>query len=304
MNNITKLNILLVFIIVFSIIFVLDDNILISQLRIPKLISIYIIGSAIGVSSIVFQSITNNRILTPEIIGFDSLYLFIQSLTVFILPQLMYTNTLYIINILIMSTLSVLVFRYIYIYIERYTLYKLLLIGIIIGILLRSISTLLISIMSPNTFDILQTSMFANFSIIKLELLPISIIVVIVVVSIFLNIKNELDAYSLGNRMSHSIGLDTTGTFKKSIFLISILVAVSVATIGPISFLGLFIANITKTIFDTYKHSILIPGSIYVGILLLIISVYLDDRVFLYTNLPIVLDGLGSMYFIYLCIRR
>ena len=101
MNNITKLNILLVFIIAFSIIFVLDNNILISQLRIPKLISIYIIGSAIGVSSIVFQSITNNRILTPEIIGFDSLYLFIQSLTVFILPQLMYTNTLYIINILI-----------------------------------------------------------------------------------------------------------------------------------------------------------------------------------------------------------
>lgn len=301
MNNITKLNILLVFIIAFSIIFVLDDNILISQLRIPKLISIYIIGSAIGVSSIVFQSITNNRILTPEIIGFDSLYLFIQSLTVFILPQLMYTNTLYIINILIMSTLSVLVFRYI---LKRYTLYKLLLIGIIIGILLRSISTLLISIMSPNTFDILQTSMFANFSIIKLELLPISIIVVISVVSIFLNMKNDLDAYSLGNKMSHSIGLDTTGTFKKSIFLISILVAVSVATIGPISFLGLFIANITKTIFDTYKHSILIPGSIYVGILLLIISVYLDDRIFVYTNLPIVLDGLGSMYFIYLCIRR
>ena len=301
MNNITKLNILLVFIIIFSIIFVLDDNIFISQLRIPKLVSIYVIGSAIGVSSIVFQSITNNRILTPEIIGFDSLYLFIQSLTVFILPQLMYTNTLYIINILIMSTLSVLVFRYI---LKRYTLYKLLLIGIIIGILLRSISTLLISIMSPNTFDILQTSMFANFSIIKLELLPISIIVVIVVVSIFLNMKDELDAYSLGNRMSHSIGLDTTRTLKKSIFLISILVAVSVATIGPISFLGLFIANITKTIFDTYKHSILIPGSIYVGILLLIISVYLDDRIFVYTNLPIVLDGLGSMYFIYLCIRR
>lgn len=301
MNNITKLNILLVSIIVFSIIFILDDNILISQLRIPKLISIYIIGSAIGVSSIVFQSITNNRILTPEIIGFDSLYLFIQSLTVFILPQLMYTNTLYIINILIMSTLSVLVFRYI---LKRYTLYKLVLIGIIIGILLRSISTLLISIMSPNTFDILQTSMFANFSIIKLELLPISIIVVISVVSIFLNMKNELDVYSLGDKMSHSIGLDTTRTLKKSIFLISILVAVSVETIGPISFLGLFIANITKTIFDTYKHSILIPGSIYVGILLLIISVYLDDRVFIYTNLPIVLDGLGSMYFIYLCIRR
>jgi len=50
--------------------------------RIPKVIAIVLAAMAIGSSSLVFQTITNNRILTPSILGFDSLYVMIQVLLV------------------------------------------------------------------------------------------------------------------------------------------------------------------------------------------------------------------------------
>ena len=53
--------------------------------RIPKVLAIVLAAVAISASSLVFQTITNNRILTPSILGFDSLYLMIQVLMVVIL---------------------------------------------------------------------------------------------------------------------------------------------------------------------------------------------------------------------------
>lgn len=48
--------------------------------RIPKIIATILTGSAIAFSSMVFQTITNNSILTPSVLGLDSLYMFFKLL--------------------------------------------------------------------------------------------------------------------------------------------------------------------------------------------------------------------------------
>jgi iron complex transport system permease protein len=48
-----------------------------------EILAIVLTGGAIGYSTLVFQTITNNRILTPSIIGLDSLYLLIQTVVIF-----------------------------------------------------------------------------------------------------------------------------------------------------------------------------------------------------------------------------
>ena len=53
--------------------------------RIPKLIAIILTGVSISFSSMVFQTITNNRILTPGVMGMDSIYIFLQTLIIFFL---------------------------------------------------------------------------------------------------------------------------------------------------------------------------------------------------------------------------
>ena len=51
--------------------------------RIKKVVAILISSYAIGHSTVIFQTITNNKILTPSVMGLDSLYLFIQTVIVF-----------------------------------------------------------------------------------------------------------------------------------------------------------------------------------------------------------------------------
>ena len=80
--------------------------------RIPKLIAISLSGGAIAFSSIIFQTICNNRILTPSVLGLDSVYSFIQTIVVFAFgsTSIVMTNKnlniiLSLIGMLIISTL-------------------------------------------------------------------------------------------------------------------------------------------------------------------------------------------------------
>ena len=53
--------------------------------RIRKLVLILLVGGSISTAVVIFQSITANRLLTPSIMGLDSVYLFIKVLPVFLL---------------------------------------------------------------------------------------------------------------------------------------------------------------------------------------------------------------------------
>ena len=77
------------------------------SLRIPKVLGILIAGTTISVASILFQTITNNRIITPSIIGLDSLYSLVQTIVVFVFGStslFMVNKTL---NFLVSGTLMV-----------------------------------------------------------------------------------------------------------------------------------------------------------------------------------------------------
>ncbi|MGV2687013.1 iron chelate uptake ABC transporter family permease subunit, partial [Clostridium perfringens] len=52
--------------------------------RIKKVLAIILTGGAIALSTTVFQTVTNNRILTPSVMGLDSLYVLIQTTVIFV----------------------------------------------------------------------------------------------------------------------------------------------------------------------------------------------------------------------------
>ncbi|HHW39494.1 MAG TPA: iron chelate uptake ABC transporter family permease subunit, partial [Bacillales bacterium] len=54
------------------------------SLRIPRLLAMIVTGAAAAYSTVTFQTLTNNRILTPAIMGLDSLYVLLQSLAVYL----------------------------------------------------------------------------------------------------------------------------------------------------------------------------------------------------------------------------
>src|SRR5690554_814828 len=54
------------------------------SLRLPKVVAIALTGGVIAFSSTIFQTITNNNILTPSVLGLDSLYILVQTFLVFV----------------------------------------------------------------------------------------------------------------------------------------------------------------------------------------------------------------------------
>ena len=128
--------------------------------RVLKLIAILVVGYSISVSSVLFQTITNNRVITPSIIGFDSLYLMICSIVVLFFHQLLVPNVInihifFFITVGIMIVFSRALYRLLFI-IKDNTIYYVLLSGIVLSLLFRSIYTFFISIMDVAQYDALQ----------------------------------------------------------------------------------------------------------------------------------------------------
>lgn len=51
--------------------------------RLNKIAAVMVVSFAIGYSTKIFQTITNNRLITPSIMGLDSIYIFIQTIIIF-----------------------------------------------------------------------------------------------------------------------------------------------------------------------------------------------------------------------------
>lgn len=309
----SKLYILGTLIVVFSALFLTVGvnfehiNYAMSQ-RIPKLIAIFITGGCIAFSSIIFQTITNNNILTPSVLGLDSLYVLIQTVIVFLLGVESSFVTDKSSNFLLSSTLMIL---------SSFVLYKklfeksnnniifLLLVGMIFGTLFKSISTFMQVIIDPNEYAALQNSLYASFSNVNTDILMMSAVIIIAIIPFVYDELKTLDVISLGKDHAINLGVDYDRVAKKLIIVVAMLVSISTALVGPITFLGLLVVNVAKQLFKTYKHTYLISASILISILTLVVGQFLLERVFTFTTtISVIINFIGGLYFIYLLLKE
>lgn len=308
-----KIYILVLLVVVFSALFLvygLNPNSYQYALsrRIPKLIAIAITGSGIAVSSVIFQTVTNNRILTPSVLGLDSLYNLFQTLIVFLLGSLnvalMGSNLNFLISGGLMIIFSLLLFKMMFRR-ENTNLFFLLMIGMVFGTFFSSISSFMQMVMDPNEFLIVQNKMFASFNNIESSLLGISIITMGATLFWVLKDAKKLDVLSLGKEQAINLGLDYDGLVKKMLVAVSILVSVSTALVGPITFLGILVTNLAYQMLKDYRHRIIIPTAILISLVALIGGQFLVERVFEFnTTIGVIINFIGGLYFIYILLKE
>lgn len=277
--------------------------------RILKLIAILVVGYSISVSSVLFQTITNNRIITPSIIGFDSLYLMICSIVVLFFHQLLVPNVInihifFFITVGIMIVFSRALYRLLFI-IKENTIYYVLLSGVVLSLLFRSIYTFFISIMDVAQYDALQRKLYASFDLIQYDLLFVSIILALLTTKYIVPMLSDLDVYLIGKDNAKMLGVDIDKVQDDCIKIISVLVSIATVLVGPITFLGLFVVNIVYMIYsNSNKHIHLILGSTFLSWIILILGSLLVERVFEFdTNLTVIINGIGGIFFIYLLLK-
>ncbi|MBY0096897.1 iron chelate uptake ABC transporter family permease subunit [Mesobacillus maritimus] len=276
--------------------------------RLKKVYAIILTGGVIAFSTLVFQTITNNRILTPSIIGLDSLYLLIQTFLIFVLGSMNTLVTNENVNFLISVGLMVIFAGLLYKLLFRgdgQNIYFLLLVGIIFGTFFGSITEFMQVLIDPNEFMVVQDRMFASFNNVKTDLLLIATIAVILVSLYSVKLIKYLDVLSLGKDQAVNLGVDYDYVVKRLLVVIAILVSISTALVGPITFLGLLVANVAHQFLNTYRHSYLIIGSVFISIIALVGGQLIVERVFTFdTTLSVIVNFVGGVYFIYLLLKE
>lgn len=263
---------------------------------------------AIAYSTVVFQTITRNRILTPSVMGLDSMYEVVQTLIYFFAGSM----SVWVLNkylnfgtaIFAMVIFALILYRFLF-RADKHPIYLLLLIGMIIGTLLGSLVTFLQVIIDPVEYLSLQNKLFASFANVKAELLYISIGILLIAFIYGYFILDKLDVMTLGRENAINLGVNYDGMVMRVLVLSAILIATSTALVGPITFFGLIVANLAYQYFATYKHSILIVGASLLGVIALVGGQFLVEHIFdLRTTLSVIINFIGGIYFIYLLLKE
>src|SRR5690606_31012297 len=117
-----------------------------------KVLGMALVGTAIAASTVMFQTITNNRILTPSIMGFDALYMLIQTVAVFYFGTATFAvldrNLMFLIEVVVMIAFSGVLFYLLFV-VAQQSLHLLVLVGIVFGVMIRSFTNLLQRVMDP-----------------------------------------------------------------------------------------------------------------------------------------------------------
>ncbi|MCG7343123.1 iron chelate uptake ABC transporter family permease subunit [Sporosarcina sp. ACRSL] len=273
-----------------------------------KVIAMALTGVAIAYSTVIFQTITHNRILTPSIMGLDSLYILLQTVVIFFLGSnhitIVNKHVNFILSVSTMIVFALVLYRFLF---KRggQPIYFLLLIGIIVGTFFQSISTFLQVLIDPNEFLRVQDKMFASFNNISGELVWWALGIVVLTFIVGRRSFSDLDVLSLGRDTAINLGVNYDRVVKLMLVLSAILISVSTALVGPITFFGLIVANLSYQFFKTYKHSVLIAGASVMSIIALVGGQWVVERVFTFsTTLSVIINFIGGVYFIYLLLKE
>jgi len=87
--------------------------------------------------------------------------------------------------------------------------------------------------------------------------------------------------------------------------IVAVLTSISTALAGPVTFLGLLVANLSYEYLKTYRHRELILGAILISIIALVGGQWIVERVFAFsTTLSVIINFIGGIYFIYLLLKE
>lgn len=276
--------------------------------RIIKVLAIILTGGAIAFSTTIFMTITNNRILTPSIMGLDSLYMLTQTFIIFIFGSrsliIMNSNINYLLSIGIMVIFSLLFYQLLFKG-EGNNIYFLLLIGMICGTFFSSFTEFMQVLIDPNEFMIAQDKMFASINNVNTNLVYLSIVLIVLVVLYFSRFYKYLDVLALGKDHATNLGVPYDYVVKRLLIIVAILISVATALIGPITFLGLLVVNITYEFLKTYRHKYVIIAAISMSVIALVGGQFIVERLFAFqTTISVVINFVGGIYFIYLLLKE
>ena len=279
------------------------------QRRFLKLLVMVIVSCAIPISTISFQTVVQNRFLTPGVLGIESLFVFIQSGLYYfeslVGAKVEQSVIIYSVTIALQIGLLLLLMNASKgMMLSNFKV--LLLLTMAFSMLLRNASTFLQVLMDPNEFDKLQSSLYPSFQKMNAQpmMIGVAIGLFVLLMMVFYRIRHQLDALHLGVDGAKMLGINTKRLSNVVIVVVIIMTSLSTILVGPLQFLGFMIANLTYQLTKEYKHGVLWLFSAVLGLVIVLAAQLIVERIFLLTiPISVFIEGIGGVLYLILLVK-
>ncbi|MGT2910290.1 iron chelate uptake ABC transporter family permease subunit [Streptococcus cameli] len=274
-----------------------------------KLVAYLLVATGISFSSISFQTIVGNRFLTPGVLGLETVYVLLQTILYWGSFRLVGAISLHpIVECMILIGIQSLFFLLLQPSLKTLLnkgLMLVLLICMSLGTLLRSLATFIQVTMDPNEYDQLQSKLFPSFQRMNSEILGFSILFLILLIGLLWRKAPVLDVLHLGSETATILGVEVVKEERLILWYIAMIVATVTAIVGPLSYLGFLVSNVTYRLLNSYRHRELFVLASLLGFLVLLSGQFIVERFLGYRlNISMIVELIGGMVFFYLIFRE
>lgn len=262
-------------------------NTIIWKIRMPRLLAAAMLGGALSVAGFLLQTFFNNPIAGPFVLGISSgAKLVVALVMIFFLGHGLMVNSLVLILAAFVGALVAMGF----ILLISGTVKRmsfLIICGVMIGYICSAITDFVVTFADDSNIVNLHNWSMGSFSGISWNnVQAIAILVTVAMILTFL-LSKPMGAYQLGETYARNLGVRVNVFRVQLILLSSMLSACVTAFAGPISFVGIAVPHLVKSLFRTAKPIIIIPASFLGGAVFCLFCDLLARTMFAPTELSI-----------------
>ena len=281
---------------------------LIAQRRLNSVIAMAVVALCQAVATVAFQTVTNNRIITPSIMGFESLYVAIHTSTVYFLGAAGLNNArtleMFVVQLVLMVGLSLILYTWLLAG-DNPNMHAMLLVGIVLGGGLGSVSTFMQRLLTPSEFDVLTARLFGSVNNADPAYYPLAVPLVLVAAGLMMLNSRRLNVLGLGRDVAVNLGVNHKKHAVFTLVLVSVLMAVSTALVGPMTFLGFLVATLAYQFADTYDHRYVFPMAALLGYCILAGAYFVMNHIFYAQGVvSIIIELVGGLTFLIVVLRK
>ena len=276
------------------------------EIRLPRILAAIILGGALSVSGFLLQTFFGNPIASPFVLGISSGAKLVVSLVmIFLLGKSMVASS----AVLILAAFvgSMISMGFVLLVSKKVKQMSALIIsGIMIGYICSAITDFVITFADDSNIVNLHNWSMGSFSGMNWENVRMMAVVTAVTVLMVFLMSKPISAYQLGEGYAQNMGVNIKLFRVALILLSSILSACVTAFAGPISFVGIAVPHLVKSLLKTARPLLVIPACFLGGAVFCLFCDLIARTAFAPTELSIssVTAVFGAPVVIYIMIRR
>lgn len=276
------------------------------SIRIPRMLLAALLGGALSVSGFLLQTFFRNPIAGPFVLGISSSAKMVVGITMIFLGQYL-AGASSMVLILAAFLGSLLITLVVLVFSQRvHSMSMLLVVGIMVGYICSAVTDFCVTFADEHDIVNLTNWSMGTFSGASWEDVKTAAIICIPSVLAAWLLNKPMGAYALGEDYARSMGIRIKPFRVVLILLSSILSACVTALAGPVSFVGIAVPHITRTLLKTSRPALVIPATFLCGAVFSIFCDLIARTAFAPTELAIgtVTSAFGAPIVIYMMVQR